>query len=591
VIDAAGAPISGVHVSTRRAGGSGHRDFFPRESPCPQESTAAAGPTDREGRFDLAPLEPGLYTVWAGDGSAATQSALLRLTPGQALDGLRLVIERGVQVAGRVTARDGSPVPEATVFVGTASTTTDAAGRYRLTGAAPGHNRVRTTDREHGPLDREVELAAGENRLDLVLPEPTEIRGRVLGPGGGPTAGATVKIWPVHTATGADGTFRLKIPTCSCGETLTVNAAGLAPAEVEVRGQPGALEIRLSRPGAVIGRVLGLRSPAGTRITASSYPSRRQPEAIADAAGRFRLPALTPGAWTFLATTQEGRMKVGGDVVVAPGEERTLDIAFPPAYRVSGWVVDGNGRPATCDVVVFARIHVPCRGDGTFTAELEDGSYDPWVGGGGRAQLHEPLKVVVAGAPIDRVEVRLLPWITVVGRILGLEPDEIPDSVRAERTGEAYGLNGFGGMADQDGRYRIEMLSGDWEIQAHFGAMTALRRLHVPADATRIESDLAFPTGPYTLAGRVVGGQAAFELAGPDGSSVTSSPSAEGRFLFSRLAAGTYRLRALRYAKSDSFRWVPDPTSGPHLGNILLERTVQVPAPPETELVVDLTSQ
>ena len=586
VIDADGAPIAGMSVWTRIAGSSA-RHYFPRESPCFREGTAAHGVTDREGRFDLAPLEPGWYTVWAGAGPVAASSQRMHLDTGQALDGLRLVIAHGSQVAGRVTRRDGSSVPGAKVSCGGASTTTDAEGRYRLTGVAPGHNRVSAGDREHGRLDREVELAAGENLLDLVLPDPTEIRGRVLGPDGGPVAGASVKVRAARTTTAADGTFRLSIPTCGCPKTLAVHAAGLASADVEWNGEPGALEIRLARPGAIVGRVLGLRSPAGTQISATPYPYKQGPEVVADAAGRFRLPALAPGTWKIVAV-QEGRAQAA-DVVVAPGEEKALDITFPPTYRVSGWVVDGNGRPATCDEIGFSHVTVPCRGDGTFAAELEDGSYDPWVGIGGRGQFTEPLTIDVAGAPLTRIEIRLLAPVTVAGRILGLEPGEIPDSVHAECIGEVCILRSSDGALDQDGLYRMEILPGDWEIKATFGAMTVQKRLHIPADATRIDADIAFATGPYALTGRAVGEKAFFELVDPNGFSVTSSLSEDGQFRFSRLAAGTYRLRALR-SDNRLLRGIPLSTGVP-FEDALLERTVQVPAPPGTELVVDLTSQ
>jgi hypothetical protein len=422
-----------------------------------------------------------------------------------------------------------------------------------------------------------------------VLPDPTEIRGRVLGPDGGPVARATVTVHGARTATAADGTFRLSIPTCGCPEIVAVQAAGLASADVEWNREPGALEIRLARPGAIVGRVLGLRSSAGTQISAKPHSYKQGPEVVADAAGRFRLPALAPGTWTIVAV-QEGRAQAV-DVAVAPGEEKALDITFPPTYRVSGWVVDGNGRPATCDEIGFSHVTVPCRGDGTFAAELEDGSYYPWVGIGGRGQFTESLQIDVAGAPITRIEIRLLTPVTVAGRILGLEPGEIPESVHAECIGEVYALKSTDGALYQDGLYRMEILPGDWEIEATFGAMTVQKRLHIPAGATRIDADIAFATGPYELTGRAVAEKAFFELVDPNGFSVSSSLSEDGQFRFSRLAAGTYRLRALR-SDTRLLRGISLATGVPFEDeDALLERTVQVPAPPGTELVVDLTSQ
>jgi len=489
VIDATGAPVAGLIVGTKLAGRV-LPDAIIRSSPCLHSGIDAANVTDREGRFTLAPLEPGWYTVRGG---YIVESAPVRLAPGQALAGLRLIVEHGAQVAGRVTARDGSPVPRATVSFGASSTTTDAAGRYRLTGATAGPTSVQAAEGRHGILYRQVELAAGENRFDLTLPDPTVIRGRVLQPDGGPAAGATVAVRSAHTATAADGTFRLTIPNCDCEETLTVHAAGLAPAETTVKGEPAPLEIRLARPGAVAGRVLGLHAPAGTRITAESFLFTREPleaEAVADAAGRFRLPALAPGPWV-LTAQQGGRQKVA-NVAVTPGQESALDFTFPPTHRVSGWVVDVDGRSVACDAVGLDRIKVACRADGTFAAEVEDGSYDPLVNVGGRGWFHEPLTIDVAGAPAERVEIRLLAAVTVAGRIVGLKAGEIPDSIQAERIGEAYVLKSSQGTADQDGGYRLEILPGDWEIEARVGKKIAHTRLHIPDGATRIEADIAF---------------------------------------------------------------------------------------------------
>ena len=582
VIDAAGDPVAGIYVGTMLAG-SAPSDLVLQSSPCNHSGIDADVLTDRAGRFTLAPLEPGWYTVRAGDG--LVESAPVRLAAGQALGGLRLAIEHGAQVAGRVTARDGSPVPRATVSLGSATTTTDAAGLYRLTGVPPGPINVMSTEGRHGTLYRQTEITPGENRLDLTLPDPTLIRGRVLRPDGGPAAGATVAMRTAHTATAADGTFLLSVPTSGSEETLTVQAAGLAPAEVVVKDEPAPLDIRLSRPGSIAGRIVGLRTPAGTRITAESFLFTRQlleAEAVADAAGRFRLPALAPGTWV-LTATQEERVNVA-DIAVAPGKESALDIAFPPTHRVSGWVVDGDGRPVACDEVTFSRIgnpiSAPCRADGTFIAEVEDGSYDPEVSAGGRGRFHEPLTVEVAGVPVDRIEIRLLAPVVVTGRILGLQPGEIPDDVQAERTGDTYVLRSSTGTADQDGGYRLEILPGDWEIRVHFALMTVQKYLHVPPDATQIDADLTFPTGPYVLTGRAAGEKAYFELIGEDGFRVTSSLIAPGEFRFSRLAAGTYTLRA--HASN---------------GDLLLERTVQVPAAathpgsPNTELVVDVPSR
>jgi len=195
VVDAAGAPLAGISLETDLAG-SPEENVILFSSPCFHQSGKTRISTDEKGLFTLTPLEPGWHTVREDDG--LVESAPVRVASGQVLRGLHLIAEHSAQVAGRVTAPDGSPVLRAKVSCGSVSTETDAAGRYRLTGVAPGSRRVSASDGKHSGVFRDVELAAGENRLDLALREPKEIRGRVLRPDGRPAAGATVTTFGAH---------------------------------------------------------------------------------------------------------------------------------------------------------------------------------------------------------------------------------------------------------------------------------------------------------------------------------------------------------------------------------------------------------
>jgi|GEM_PF-4922063 len=229
VVDAAGEPVSGLSLHPVIAGSS-VAVLVDLSSRC---GGSDASVTDREGRFTLAPLQSGWYTV--RDDEGLVESKPVHPAPGQALGGMRLVVERVAQVTGRVTAQDGSPLSGAKVSSDRLSTETDAAGRYRLTWLPPGPRRVRAGDGKHKTAERTIELAAGENRLDLVLTDPRVIHGRVLRPGGGPAGGATVATGSEQTTAAADGTFRLVLPDddCSCGATAWFDLAG--PGGVKVR--------------------------------------------------------------------------------------------------------------------------------------------------------------------------------------------------------------------------------------------------------------------------------------------------------------------------------------------------------------------
>jgi len=334
VVDAAGDPVAGMMVGTTLAGSS-PSDLVLQSSPCSHSGIETGAVTDAAGRFTLEPLEPGWYSVRGASG--AVQSAPVRLAPGQALGGVRLVVAQGARVTGHVNARNGAPVPLATVSVGGVITTTDAAGLYRLTGVPIGSLSVKYADGSHGTVYRQAELAAGENRLDLVLPDPLVLRGRVLRPDGKPASGATVAARSVHTATAADGTFRLRLPSGNGDETLTIEAAGFAPAEVVIKDQPQQpdIDVRLVHPGSITGRIVGLRAPAGTQISAASFlftQRFRQVDAVADAAGRFHLSGLAPGTWVLFVGQGERRKEAS--VAVAAGAESAVDIVFPQATRI-----------------------------------------------------------------------------------------------------------------------------------------------------------------------------------------------------------------------------------------------------------------
>ncbi|HEX3525707.1 MAG TPA: carboxypeptidase-like regulatory domain-containing protein [Thermoanaerobaculia bacterium] len=328
VVDAAGEPVAGMIVGTQLAGSS-PPDAILQSSPCSHSGIESGAVTDATGRFTLEPLEPGWYSVRGSGG--AVQSAPVRLAPGQALGGLCLVVAQGAQVTGRVTAQNGAPVPGATVSVGGVTTTTDAAGLYRLTGVPIGSLSMKFADSSHGTVYRQAEIAAGENRLDLVLPDPLVLRGRVLRPDGKPASGATVAARSMHTVTAADGTFRLRLPSGNGDEPLTIEAAGYAPAEVVIEDKPQqpAIEVRLVHPGSIAGRIVGLRAPAGTEIAAASFlftRQFRQVEAVADAEGRFHLSGLAPGTWVL--TAGQGERRKVASVAVAAGAESAVEVAF-----------------------------------------------------------------------------------------------------------------------------------------------------------------------------------------------------------------------------------------------------------------------
>jgi hypothetical protein len=93
-------------------------------------------------------------------------------------------------LSGQVTDRfSGKPVPEATVKVGAAQTTTDADGRYKVKEIAEGEKTVEISADGYAPLSEEI---GSTTSLDSVL-RPDTLRGRLIDKGTGkPIPNATL---------------------------------------------------------------------------------------------------------------------------------------------------------------------------------------------------------------------------------------------------------------------------------------------------------------------------------------------------------------------------------------------------------------
>ncbi len=134
VVDQDGHPVVGAVVSAHDGEGAG-----------------AETRSNKEGRFELRPLNPGRNKVYAGS------IGFLRWEPRDAdvpvPDEFRIVLVRGMSIAGTVVDSGGNPVPGATVVADpehpgggpcAAAAGTDAKGRFSLVGLAPGPHVLET---------------------------------------------------------------------------------------------------------------------------------------------------------------------------------------------------------------------------------------------------------------------------------------------------------------------------------------------------------------------------------------------------------------------------------------------------------------
>lgn len=161
VHDADGEPVDGATVSVSDATGA----------------VCAVRRTDPDGTFDVAGLDPGHYTVAVLAAGREPVASTLTVGPdGQARHDV-VVDAVPSTVAGTLRSSTGWPVSESlVVLVGEdgsvrASTATDAEGRFRLDGLAPG--RCMLTASGFAPVTRDVTVhGADPEPVDIVIEPP-----------------------------------------------------------------------------------------------------------------------------------------------------------------------------------------------------------------------------------------------------------------------------------------------------------------------------------------------------------------------------------------------------------------------------------
>ena len=271
---------------------------------------------------------------------------------------------------GQVLGPDGQPAGGATVLLASRpprTATTEADGSFSFDRLVPRAYRLTAHrgDAIAGPLEHAPRAAGDPVVLRLVVGAVIDVT--VVGAETGePIAGATVGISPdvASAATDADGRARLAGVPRRYGVSVRATAPGRAPASATVStpDSPGAVvtaHLALHAGASVSGVVVeaGGEPIAGARVTAFVAGDGRSGEvldqpAVTDAAGRFRIPALAPGAYRFRARHRghlDGTTTRSVDAAITD-----LRLELARGARVSGRVVGGRGAPAPWASVVLA---------------------------------------------------------------------------------------------------------------------------------------------------------------------------------------------------------------------------------------------
>ncbi len=338
VVDDRGEPIAGARVEMRW------------QATLPQDAEIRVGEpvfrtarSEGDGRFTLRGIPTGGATFSvAAPGFVEREGIAVDLPRPAGAGELRIEMDRGALLQGRVTTASGEPVPAVRVGVGGAIATTDDDGLYWLEGAALGHQEILFLHPSQGRVRRDFDVQPGVNVLDVSFDPGVEVAGRAVDDRGRPVSGARVELnsWDrfelrqFQDVTDDEGRFRLS-PVGPGRYRLTASAEGYADAElaspVEIAAEsPAPLEIAIPRGARVSGRILGLPADELTQVRVVAVPDGGAGvDAWTDGLGRYEAGPLPPGDWTLKATVWGDERRAETRLAVSRSDreiERDLEI-------------------------------------------------------------------------------------------------------------------------------------------------------------------------------------------------------------------------------------------------------------------------
>jgi len=333
------------------------------------EDLFAAGRTDGEGRFRFqAPAGARARFHWKKVGRPALQFERV-LDPSGDLGDIGL--PAGAALPGHVYFRpSGLPVGDTWVwaleedaggFFAAETAPTDETGAFSFPALSVGAVRVGAMDAAPGSQGT-LELAPAHLRLPvgLLLPEPVELHGLVIGTRGLAVEGAAVhliRFAPPGPAlgpivSGPLGAFRVAdVPDGTRFTGHAVDGEGNQGLSAVDTAGPGTSEVRvvLERASAVTGTVQdaegqpvpGVVVEALRPLTGES-DEVRVGETVTGKDGGFRLPGLVPGL-TRLRWSAPGFLTGENRVFIAPAEPLSLELLAERELSIAGLVLDREG--------------------------------------------------------------------------------------------------------------------------------------------------------------------------------------------------------------------------------------------------------
>lgn len=441
VVDPDGRPLPGVAIVAVTSTG---------------EWPVSETTTDASGRYELvvrstssfmleasAWRDRDLARAWWPQARSDADAVILRLAAGEQRAGMDFRMRAGGVVRGTLTAPDGGPV-EGAIAVHqrtaagdwslTARGTSDAAGRFRVTGLADGEYRVQGSSEGRrdlvarwwpsaGSVDAAASIRISESAMlanaDIRLASSSSLAGVVRDPSGAAVAGATLAIEPVgdwqsrRTATTTSagryrvdglppGRYRFEITPPEGSPLLPATFAGADGEgfEVELARSHDGVDLTLPRGGTITGRVTGIDGAPLRDTTVSTSILRNggfysRVTARTGSDGAYVLQGLPGGDYTVRFEPASTGLRAewwpdsrssGALLAVREGETRTgIDAVLTSGGTIAGRLLDVEGATTTGKAVLLLETsrgswaelrRVRAGGDGVFAfTGLEPGTY------------------------------------------------------------------------------------------------------------------------------------------------------------------------------------------------------------------------
>lgn len=405
---------------------------------------------------------------------------------GRGLAGARVVLMAGFGSALSL----GAPVSQVSF--------TDAEGRFRIEGVAPGGYTIAADHGRYGfdPSWPDVTIAPGEEVVGVrVAMRACRSVAGVLLEGGRPVAGA----WVMHEFTQEDGSF---VVGCAPFESFEVDVRGFRVVDPMVPASADDIDdlvVRVQKRGSIAGRVTADgQAVAGAVVAVAAAVDPERADVVldlglgyaarTDGGGRYEL-ALPEGTHEIVALDPESRRRSTPTRVDALAEVslRDQDLELEQAGAIAGVLLDPDGAPVPHVEVHLAapgeqltRFSRPRAGSGK-----SDDQGQFWIGGlaPGRYRIclgwcyegvsdprylprdgdRFPEVEVPAGerAVTVHLEIRGRVGLSIRGRVK--RDDGAPAEFAAVRTGRRDAQ----ARADEEGRFVLsDLIEGNYDLEA-----------------------------------------------------------------------------------------------------------------------------